>query len=64
MHPYHIHCMLAKGEVTAPDIVTDFFKVLYTGSSCLQPNDRTHFFIGSVSDDVIYAVTNGDVKPS
>ena len=53
---------IEKGE--APHILLIFLKVLYTGSTSKEsPDQRTHLVI-SVSDDIVYAVTKGQVKPS
>jgi hypothetical protein len=63
-YPLYAHDIF-RGEVCAPESLVRFFTVLYAGSSPnLELNDKTRRLIDSVSDDVIYAVTRGHIKPS
>ena len=42
----------------------NFLNILYTSSTSKESSDQTKVFLNSVSDDVIYAVTKGQVNPS
>ena len=53
---------LNAGEGFRPDDLTSFISVLYTGST-IPINDKTERLVNSTSDDIIYAVTRGRVKP-
>ena len=56
---------IGKGETKAPEILLNFFRKLYTGTvSTTSVTDQSKRLIESVSDDVIYAVTNGQLNPS
>lgn len=55
---------LQAGQANPPEILTHFFKILYTGSSNKEPSDRMSRYIRSASEDALFAVTNGEVKPS
>lgn len=56
---------LTSGQGNPPTEVLDFFRVLYTGSKVKnENNDRTERLIRSVSDDVVFATSRGNIKTS
>ena len=52
-----------KCKIEAPNVLLNFVNVLYTSSTSKESSDQTKGFFDSVSDDVIYAVTKGQVNP-
>lgn len=54
---------LKKGECVAPDELKEFYATLLR-SSRRQDNNNCKVLIDSFSDDIIYAVSNGKIKPS
>ena len=54
---------IARGEAEAPDILLNYIKILYSGGTT-DLSEKTLRLSSSTADDVIYAVTNGQVKPS
>lgn len=54
---------LKTGERKVPDELKDFYAMLLR-SSRRQGNNKCKVLIDSFSDDIIYAVSNGRVKPS
>ena len=56
---------ISRGEVQSPELLKDFFSILYTGSvKYTQAKEKTKCLINSVSEDVIFAISNGVVKPA
>ena len=55
---------IAKGEGHVPHILIRFFTLLYTGKPQISAaTERARRLIESVSEDVVYGVTRGKVKP-
>ena len=46
-----------------PEMLTQFFRVLYTGSTA-PANEKMERLIRSVADDAIYAASHGHIKPN
>ena len=63
-HPITLES-LTLGQGNPPIEVLDFFRVLYTGSYVKnENNDRIERLIQSVSDDVVFATSRGNIKTS
>ena len=47
------------------DLLTQFFRVLYTGKPVTRDaNERVERYVNSSADDAIYATTQGLIKPA
>ena len=53
----------AKGQACPPDVVIQFFRVLYSGSEKVSTR-RVEQFVQSSAQDAVSATTRGNVKPA
>lgn len=52
-------------DMTIPTSVTRFLHTLLTGTTdCSNPSDRVQRLCSSFAQDLVYAITNGKVKPT
>ena len=56
---------IARGECTIPDSILIFYETLLSGgSSCRRHSEKCRRLTSSFAQDVIFGVTNGQVKPA
>ncbi len=54
---------IETGQSVRPEELTKFLQVLYTGSENDIEHERVHRLVNSVTDDIVFNVTRGKVKP-
>ena len=55
---------ITGGETEIPNVLLQFFRVLYTGSEKAPTNPRVERYVKSSAQDAIFATTRGIVKPA
>jgi hypothetical protein len=55
---------LAEGQIVPPDVLLQFYRVLYTGSEKVDTSSCAQRYAHSASQDAIFATTRGAIKPA
>ena len=55
---------LKKDEIQPPEILSTFFRTLFTGTEKVSDNERNERLVKSIVDDVVYVTSRGHLKPS
>ena len=55
---------IIRGQGESPKELLEFFTILYSGKTAATESQRTKRLVKSVCDDIVYATSQGHVKPS